>query len=672
MDLDRTPLTGRAKNVLRKKDIYTLNDIARIEPRTYYDYRQVFTIESCRRDNRRHAVKAVLIRHNIKKMQSGAGKKGLKYTVLSLVSAAPEKTFFTVTIFGTYYSDYMLAWVGREVVVTGRVEEKNGFLYMAVDGLADVVPAEDFRPGIRAVYRKYKGISENTLAESIGRYAAMQGEILEPEILEAEGIKRYRDSILKMHSPASPADIFDAKKNLAFYDLLYFVLMLREGMPEEGTKGIRMESVEKTSDFIKKIPYMLTSGQKKALGRMISKAKDGERINTVIQGDVGCGKTLVAQVMAVYAAENGCQTVLMAPKNRLAYQHYETFCSILKDTGLNIVLLNSAVKGRARRKILEEIRTGQADIIIGTQSCIGKDVEYPHLGLVIEDEEQQFGVNDKEALVEKAREGVHTVLLSATPISRTITNIIYGDKDVIQIKDKPAGRLPIETVSDVSDAKAKERVLAELEKGHQAYFIAPAIEDNDEYDLVGIESYEKELKEYFEPHGYKVGVMHGRMDEKQASAVMLDFKEKKYNILLSTTVIEVGIDVPNATVMVVEQSHRFGAAQLHQLRGRVGRGGSQSYCCLVSDQPGWRQEILCRTNDGFLIAEEDAGHRGPGDLLGTQQSGYSLYIEEILVYPDIYKKARDAADMCLKKSFGKILLDTYLEHEELKAAFQKK
>lgn len=673
MRLEYSPLKTRAINVLNKKGVYTLNDLACFFPRAYHDYRKVRTIEECIPNGQTfYAVSAVLIHKETRRMApSSKMPRGRQYIVLRFASGS---AYFGATLFGVYDDGTYDRLLKKEVVVLGRVSvnESGGrkFLNMNPDS---ILKKEDFAPCIQPVYPGVSGISEPVLHGAVKRCAQMAGEILEPEIVEEAGLLSYREALLQMHAPESIGAFKKARERICFNDLVYFEYNIRKDKSDlKETSGFVFPKSAECIRFANTRRFSLTGGQKAALNVLVPNTAKGIRNNVLIQGDVGCGKTLIAQVMAVNAWENGYQTVLMAPKNRLARQHFESFAEDMKELGINIVFFNSAVTGRARKQMLEDIKTGKAQIIIGTQSCIGRDVKYRKLGLIIEDEEQQFGVNDKEGLIKKANAGVHTIFLSATPISRTVTDILYGDKTVIRIKDKPAERLPIITTSARTDQAALEKVLEEVKSGHQAYFIAPAITDNEDYGLVGIDSLKLHLESFFGEKGCRVGVLHGQMKEKEAEAVMEAFKNKEFQILLSTTVIDVGINVPNATVIVIEQAERFGASQLHQLRGRVGRGSAQSYCYLIGDDTSnERVSLLCRTADGFEIAEADMGMRGPGDLLGVRQSGQNKYIDEILSYPETYEKAKAAAGRCLEMGYGKVLLAIYDEHEACRKEYEE-
>ncbi len=358
----------------------------------------------------------------------------------------------------------------------------------------------------------------------------------------------------------------------------------------------------------------------------------------------------------------------MAPRGVLAIQHYDELKKYADTLGINIAFLRSGMNARERREVLNGISSGEIPFIVGTHSCLSDDVIYKNLGTIITDEEHLFGVKQKEQLEKKAGEGVHMLSMSATPIPRTLATIIFGkSKEILTIKTMPKGRLPIKTISETGHSKSFAMLEHEIKNGHQAYVVCPAIENKEDTDIVSIEEMEIIYRNYFVKRRIEVGILNGKMKKDEIEAIIKDFVDGKIQILLSTTVVEVGVNVPNATVMVIEQADRFGLASLHQLRGRVGRNNYQSYCILVTDAiDNPRIRIMCETTDGFRIAEEDLKLRGTGNLIGVEQAGFNKYVEEMIMYPDLYKKACDYA-FRYKNELAP-LIDEYKQHEECDAA----
>ena len=333
----------------------------------------------------------------------------------------------------------------------------------------------------------------------------------------------------------------------------------------------------------------------------------------------------------------------------------------------------TAEEKRARKEDLRQIESGEIQVVVGTHSCFGKDVTYMNLGLIIYDEEQEFGVDQKVALYDKALPGVHTIEMSATPIPRSLTMSVYSSKDIQRIIKKPAGRIPIQTASCSTDAPVFKFMKGQLEMGRQCYVVAPAIDDNEDAGLIGVNTVAKRYEEHFAPMGYRVALANGRMKDDEFTEAIDSFKNGDAHILVATTVIEVGVNVPNATVIAIEQAERFGLSQLHQLRGRVGRKDHKSYCVLITaDRENPRITAMEKTSDGFEIAEEDYKLRGPGDVHGTEQSGQNVFIEEILSYPEIFEKAKAAAEMCTAENrYGMMLRHMYEEHERLDMMYRE-
>ena len=456
------------------------------------------------------------------------------------------------------------------------------------------------------------------------------------------------------------------RKRLVFDEFFLFILSVRmmkeKNQNRENT--FHLKPVWETEKIIENLPYALTNAQRRVWNDIETNMTGEHLMSRLVQGDVGSGKTIIAFLAMILAAANGCQAALMAPTEVLAKQHYEGMCQLLKEQGLSYqaVLLTGSAKGKEKKEIYRQIQEGEAKLIIGTHALIQEKVLYQDLALVITDEQHRFGVNQREDLSRKGG-GPHVLVMSATPIPRTLGIILYGDLDISVMDELPAKRLPIKNcVVDTSyRPKAYKFIENQVLQGRQVYVICPMVEESEGLEAENVLDYSRMLSQTLSPE-IKVAYLHGRMKAAEKNEIMEAYAKNEIQVLVSTTVIEVGVNVPNATVMMVENAERFGLAQLHQLRGRVGRGVHQSYCIFVyggdDDETRKRLEILVKSNDGFYIAGEDLRLRGPGDLLGIRQSGMLEFrLGDIFQDADILKKASEAAGAVL-------LLDPNLELEQ--------
>jgi ATP-dependent DNA helicase RecG len=422
-------------------------------------------------------------------------------------------------------------------------------------------------------------------------------------------------------------------------------------------------------DFIQQLPFSLTEGQLSAMHDIFTDLNGTIPMNRLIQGDVGSGKTVVAMFSCFYASRNGFQSAMMAPTEILAQQHYETFSKTLEPLGIKVGLLTGSLTAKQKKLVRQQIADGELDVIVGTHALIQKDTVYQNLGLVVTDEQHRFGVSQRSELAHKGNYP-HKLVMSATPIPRTLGLIIYGDLDISTIKELPSGRQPVETfaVSGKLRDRAYNYIIKHLMDGGQAYIVCPTIEENEEMELQSVyQYYEKLTRGTFKD--YNLAILHGKMSPEDKERIMLDFKDGLIDLLVCTTVIEVGVDVPNASIILVENADRFGLSQLHQLRGRVGRGKRKSSCILIVDKvtPDTKSRLktMCATNDGFKIAEEDLALRGCGDFFGRRQHGLpTLKIADLVNDIELVEKAKSTAETILKE-------DPHLtnpEHELLRSA----
>jgi ATP-dependent DNA helicase RecG len=486
----------------------------------------------------------------------------------------------------------------------------------------------DFEP----VYSLKGNIKNQTLRKFIKKafddYHEIISENLPGFLLEKYKLMSRSDALYQMHFPASPADMKQARRRFVYEEFLLFQLKMQalRKFEREHSNGIAQHyDVEKIKVFTDSLPFPLTGAQKRVVNEISADMKSPFRMNRLLQGDVGSGKTVVAAIALFSSVTAGYQGALMVPTEILAEQHADSMSELLTPAGLSVALLTSSVKGKRRRLLLEKLKEGEIDILIGTHALIQEDVEFKSLGLVVTDEQHRFGVNQRRVLREKG-ESPDVLFMTATPIPRTLAITVFGEMDVSIIDEMPAGRKEIETYWTKADTLP--RVLGfmdkELDQGRQAYVICPLIEESDKLDVQNAIDVYNQLLVYFEGR-YKVGLMHGRLHPDEKEEVMRRFSSNDIQVLVSTTVVEVGVNVPNATFMLIYDAERFGLSQLHQLRGRVGRGENQSYCILLAEPKTEvgkeRMKIMTETNDGFVLSEKDLELRGPGDFFGKKQSG---------------------------------------------------
>ena len=481
-------------------------------------------------------------------------------------------------------------------------------------------------------------------------------ETLPSYLLKEYKLEDINNATKHIHFPDEFKDFNIARNRLVFEELLTVQLALLElkNSYNNDIKGIQFSKSAKMSDVINTLPFKLTKAQLRVLEEIDNDMESSKNMNRLLQGDVGSGKTVVAMCAAYKAVKSGYQAAIMAPTAILASQHLENFRDILENLGIRCELLISGITKKKKEDILERLKNGEIDILIGTHAIIEDNVIFKNLGLVVTDEQHRFGVKQRTKIAEKG-ENPDVLVMTATPIPRTLALILYGDLDISIIDELPPNRKKIETfaVNKSMTDRVNNFIRKQLEEGRQAYIVCPLVEENEEMDLKSVEKiYETYSKEVFPD--YKVDFIHGKMKQKDKDSIMERFKNKEIDVLVSTTVIEVGVDVPNSNIMVIENAERFGLAQLHQLRGRVGRGKYQSYCILKfegkSDNVRKRMKVMCDTNDGFIISEKDLELRGSGDFFGTMQHGLPEFkIANLFEDVDILKLVQSVAT--------KILLD---------------
>ena len=608
--------------VLEKLGLFSVADFLTFFPRDYSD-RRAFKKAADLADGEAACVRLTLATP----FHTARIRRGME---ISKARAFDETGVIGLTFFNQTYAARALRQ-GEEYDFYGRVKRlPRGLEFTVLEcenahsgaKTGAIVPIYPLTAGVsQAFLRKYVGEALREAAEE-GAYPRRVPEGL----LEADGLPDLRFSYENIHFPESAEALEAARERLMQEEQLLFALGVAFlARRREGARGRRIAA--DPAPFFSALPFALTAAQRRAVDACLADLSSGAPMNRLVQGDVGSGKTMVAAACLYAAAKAGYQAALMAPTELLAAQHAHTLGALFTSLGVRTALLTGSMTAAEKRRVTAAVAAGEVEVLIGTHALIQKGVAFQNLALVVTDEQHRFGVRQRAALGGKG-ERAHTLVMSATPIPRTLALILYGDLDVSVIDELPPGRRQVLTYLVGSDKRARMEgfLRAHVAAGEQAYIVCPLVEENEETetDLKAAETYVEELRARVFPDT-EVGLVHGKLRPAQKEAAMAAFAEGKTRVLVSTTVIEVGVDVPNATVMVVENAERFGLSQLHQLRGRVGRGERQSYCILVSDgnapQTRERLHALCKTNDGFKIAEEDLKARGPGDFFGSRQHG---------------------------------------------------
>ncbi|RLQ95779.1 ATP-dependent DNA helicase RecG [Falsibacillus albus] len=565
--------------------------------------------------------------------------------------------------------------INETVTISGKWDQHRQTITALEFHNGPHIKKTDFEP----VYSTKGSISVKALRKFIGLALKEFGHEIRENIPESlKSMYKLQDRLLamkSMHFPSSQEDMKQARRRFVYEEFLYFQLKMQalRKFEREQTSGISQNyDIKRLKKFISSLPFPLTNAQKRVVNEICKDMKSPYRMNRLLQGDVGSGKTVVAAIGLFASFTAGFQGALMVPTEILAEQHAESLFELLSPSGLTIALLTSSVKGKKRREILERCAAGEIDVLIGTHALIQEEVVFDNLGLVITDEQHRFGVEQRRVLREKG-ENPDVLFMTATPIPRTLAITVFGEMDVSIIDEMPAGRKAIETYWAKHDML--DRVLGFVEKelanGHQAYVICPLIEESDKLDVQNAIDVYNMLSQHFQSK-YKVGLMHGRLSSDEKEMVMKEFSENAVQLLVSTTVVEVGVNVPNATMMMIYDAERFGLAQLHQLRGRVGRGSEQSYCILLADprtEVGKeRMKIMTETNDGFVLSEKDLELRGPGDFFGKKQSGLPDFKVADMIH--------DYRALEIARNDAKTLIDseefwTSSEYESLRAYLER-
>ena len=657
-DLPSKYITAKQVVNLKSLGVDTIYDLIYYFPRAYDNRSNVKNIGDLT-FNEYVVVKASVM--SVLNMPNRSGKKIVKAMITDGTG------IMEVLWFGMPYISKSLK-VGEEYIFIGQTKKSNLFQFINPEYKLYKGQEKETAKEILPIYSSNKSITQNNLRKIIKKFLENFLKYFE-ENIPNDLVKGYKEiferaqAIKNIHFPESVQAIEAANLRFATEELLILelgILKNRFIVDSLNTKKYEIEGKkEKVRKFLELLPFELTRAQKKVIKEIYDEISDGKIVNRLVQGDVGSGKTAVATVMLIYMAENGYQGALMAPTEILANQHYLGMKERLEKIGLRVGLLTSSIKGKKKTEILEAIANGDIDIVIGTHSLIEDNVVFKKLGLIVIDEQHRFGVNQRNKLREKGFLG-NLLVMTATPIPRSLALSIYGDLDLSIIDELPPGRTPIKTKWIANDKDLSimyDFIYKKVNSGNQAYFVAPLIEISDKMALKSVDKVSEEIERRFSDK--KIGIIHGKMKAKEKDEVMLKFKNKEYDILIATTVIEVGIDVPASTIMTIYNAERFGLSALHQLRGRVGRGSKQSYCFLISESTTenskQRLSIMEKTEDGFIIAEEDLKLRNSGEIFGLRQSGFSdLKFIDIIYDSKTIKDVRDLCIAYLKKNKGKI------------------
>ena len=610
-----------------KLGILTLSDLLCHYPRRYLDFSKPYSIAEAPADTE-CVVKAEVFAKPGGRILPGGRR-------MERITAGDDVSSLEITWFNNPYAAQKLE-LGQEYYFQGIVT--GGMLRRQMVNPQVRTDAQVKSSPFEAVYPQTEGLTSSAIAKCV-RQLLPHAELL-PDPLPPEMLKKYRllskaDAVRAIHCPATEEEAFAARRRLIYEELL--VLQLGIGrMKNHGaaSTGAPMKKAD-ASPFWESLPFSPTGAQRRAVEEILTDMSGETSMNRLLQGDVGSGKTLVAAAAIWACIRAGYQAALLAPTEILASQHAENLNRLLSPFGMRVALLTGGMKAAARRTTLAAIRDDEADLIVGTHAILSEGVEFARLGLAVVDEQHRFGVRQWGLLAEKAA-NPHLLVMSATPIPRTLGLLMYGDLDISILDELPPGRKPVKTrcITGKKRADLYGFLDREIDSGRQAYIVCPAIEDAGGSGLNAVKSYYEDIAKAYLPDR-RVGLMHGKLKPKEKAEVMDDFKSGRLDALVSTTVIEVGVDVPNATVMVIENAERYGLSALHQLRGRVGRGAAESWCFLVSDNASEsvqkRLKFLCSTSDGFAVAQYDLETRGPGDVFGSRQHGLpSLQIADLM------------------------------------------
>ncbi len=647
---DLKGIGDKTGKLFEKLGVFTVGDLLEYYPRDYHTYGPPVPIGELKLDMAGAAAGILRQTASVRRFQS---------TQVITASLRDETGTLQLTWFNMPFLRNTLQ-AGTYHIFYGKVVKKNNRLTMEQPEIFTREGYQAMMENMQPVYGQTKGLGNKAITKAVAQ--ALDGRQMEKEYLPAYIRKKYElaeynYAIQHIHFPENRQELLFARKRLVFDEFFLFILAVRRLKEKRGQHRGRyvMKKTPQVRELVEKLPYELTNAQKKVLSEVESDLTGGLAMNRLVQGDVGSGKTIIAVLALLMAAYNGFQGAIMAPTEVLARQHYESMKELFEEYGIDKVpvLVTGSMTAKEKRMAYEKIKSHEADIIVGTHALIQDKVIYDNLALVITDEQHRFGVGQREMLGNKGQEP-HVMVMSATPIPRTLAIILYGDLDISVIDELPSNRLPVKNcvVNTGYRKNAYHFIGNQIKEGRQAYVICPMVEASEMMEAENVLDYTKTLRS--ELPGVEIQYLHGKMKPKEKNQIMEDFAAGIIQVLVSTTVVEVGVNVPNATVMMIENAERFGLAQLHQLRGRVGRGKYQSYCVMVNcgDQEGTQErlDILNRSNDGFYIASEDLKLRGPGDIFGLRQSGdMEFKLADIFTDANILKNVSEEVNLLLER-----------------------
>lgn len=662
--IDIKGIGEKTQKLFQKLDIYTVGDLLTHYPRDYETFKEPVLIQDAVPGEVCAVRVCVVGIPNLKKIRN--------LNILNVnvrdASGGMQLTFFNMPFMKNLLKS------GGFYIFRGLVQTRGPVKVMEQPKLYS---QEEYAKQMQFIQPRYaltKGLTNQAIQKAVKQaltFYEFEQEYYPEEMINRYQLMPYREAICNMHFPLDYDTMLEARKRIVFDEFFTFLLMLRKNKDVNASLPnlFPMKEQEEADRFLSSMPFQLTRAQRKVWEEISSDLSGEFSMNRLVQGDVGSGKTIVAVLALLKCVCSGYQGAMMAPTEVLATQHYETICGYVEKYGLSFrpVLLVGSMTAKEKRAVYEKIESGEANLIIGTHALIQDKVNYKSLALIITDEQHRFGVRQREKLAEKGTTP-HVLVMSATPIPRTLAIILYGDLHISMIDELPADRLPIKNcvVNTSYRPKAYEFIAKQVAMGRQAYVICPMVEEGELEEAENVMEYAQKLRAAL-PASIVIEPLHGKMKPAEKNRLMEAFSKGQIHVLVSTTVIEVGINVPNATVMMVENAERFGLAQLHQLRGRVGRGAHQSYCIFISSnekkETMQRLEILNKSNDGFYIASEDLKLRGPGDLFGIRQSGeFSFRIGDIYSDASLLKDAAEAVERLLQKD---VALES-IEHQALR------
>ncbi len=645
-----------------KKNVYTIEDLLKFYPRNYLSYAEPMDIREAETGSRVAIEASIQSYVDVRKIRS-----------MTLVTCQVKDGTGTVKL--TWFNSPFLKkvfHVGQTFIFVGVLSVRNHQLVMEHPEYYTKEQYQRLRSSLQPVYPLTEGLSNKVVSKTVHAALSLLPELedkVPEQVREDCGLMPLAQAVKGTHFPEGFDRLIDCRNRLVFDEFFWFLVHMRliREQTVRAENHFVIQDFGAVENFVRNLPFSLTKGQQDAFREIQADLSGHTVMNRLVQGDVGSGKTVVAEMAMLAAVVNGYQAALMTPTEVLAMQHFEGITKDMAPFGVRVEVLTGSTKAAEKRRIYNALAAGDIDIVIGTHALIQDKVIYKNLALVITDEQHRFGVRQRERLSEKGEEP-HVLVMSATPIPRTLAIILYGDLDISVIKDMPASRKPIKNcvVGPKYRPTAYKFMLEQIQQGHQVYVICPMVEASDNVEAENVVEYRESLVDIF-PGSVNIACLHGKMAAEEKNRIMQEFANGRIHILVSTTVVEVGINNPNATVMMIENAEKFGLAQLHQLRGRVGRGDAQSYCIMLcgTDRKEAldRLEVLNKSNDGFYIAGEDLKLRGPGDFFGVRQSG-DMYFQlgDIYCNADMLKTAHDAVDKLEKSGFP---LDTLVSGTEI-------